>query len=217
MEQRAHAERMAAEIEGKSSSNIHMREERNMVRAVFSLLPPLVGWLASWLCWVVVGCGEAGVFRLCLRHNMCMWGRAGTPIHRGLGATDVYHVERYEQHPLSRAFDPSPAFLMLVCSSAACLNPVAFFFSFLMLVCSSAACLNPVAIFFFFLYMFSPPFLSSPGPRPRPRPRLLWTAYGARQSHGRRRALQRRSGHGGALPPDAIFWEQWWQPQPRPR
>ena len=26
MEQRAHAERMAAEIEGKSSSNIHMRE-----------------------------------------------------------------------------------------------------------------------------------------------------------------------------------------------
>ncbi|CAN0277191.1 unnamed protein product, partial [Ectocarpus fasciculatus] len=31
-EQMAHAERMAAEIEGKTSSNIHMREERNMVR-----------------------------------------------------------------------------------------------------------------------------------------------------------------------------------------
>lgn len=31
-EQMARAERMAAEIEGKSSSNIHMREERNMVR-----------------------------------------------------------------------------------------------------------------------------------------------------------------------------------------
>ncbi|CAN0373590.1 unnamed protein product, partial [Ectocarpus sp. 13 AM-2016] len=27
----AHAERMAAEIEGKTSSNIHMREERNML------------------------------------------------------------------------------------------------------------------------------------------------------------------------------------------
>ncbi|CAN0404704.1 unnamed protein product, partial [Hapterophycus canaliculatus] len=31
-EQMARAERMAAEIEGKTSSNIHMREERNMVR-----------------------------------------------------------------------------------------------------------------------------------------------------------------------------------------
>lgn len=30
-EQMARAERMAAEIEGKTSSNIHMREERNMV------------------------------------------------------------------------------------------------------------------------------------------------------------------------------------------
>lgn len=29
--QMAHAERMAAEIEGKTSNNIHMREERNMV------------------------------------------------------------------------------------------------------------------------------------------------------------------------------------------
>ena len=45
MEQRAHAERMAAEIEGKSSSNIHMREERNMVRAVWCAA--LVGWLAG--------------------------------------------------------------------------------------------------------------------------------------------------------------------------
>lgn len=32
-DQRARAERMAAEIESKSSGNIHMREERNMVRA----------------------------------------------------------------------------------------------------------------------------------------------------------------------------------------
>lgn len=32
--QMAHAERMAAEIEGKTSSNIHMREERNMVSDV---------------------------------------------------------------------------------------------------------------------------------------------------------------------------------------
>ena len=31
-EQMARAERMALEIEGKTSSNIHMREERNMVR-----------------------------------------------------------------------------------------------------------------------------------------------------------------------------------------
>lgn len=31
-DQRAHAARLAAEIEGKTSSNIHMREERNLVR-----------------------------------------------------------------------------------------------------------------------------------------------------------------------------------------
>lgn len=47
-DQMARAERMAAEIEGKTSSNIHMREERNMVRRNMERAEPVGGLLGMF-------------------------------------------------------------------------------------------------------------------------------------------------------------------------
>lgn len=58
-DQKARAERIAAEIESKSSNNIHMREERNMVRCSFVRLPrypsPARWYYLHTLLWIAVG------------------------------------------------------------------------------------------------------------------------------------------------------------------